>query len=267
MTLRLFSEEFEKVLKKSHIGYDVEKFTRLILISSVIGAILLTVFFFFIFTQLNLEYYFLGIIFLFSFLAFFFLVKLIPTFSLQSKKAMLESDLLYSTRHLLLKLESGSSLVNSLESVSELSTSSAVFFKEIVFDITMGVPVEDVVDKAIEYSPSKAYTKILEEIQNSLKTGADIQKSLKSTLEDITKQHLIQIEAYGKKLNPMSMFYMIIGTIVPSLGTAMLVVASSLLPGAIIIDKRILLFLAMVVLVIQIFFILGFKSLKPGVME
>ena len=65
----------------------------------------------------------------------------------------------------------------------------------------------------------------------------------------------------------MSMFYMIIGTIVPSLGTAMIVVASSLLPGALIIDRRILMFIASLLLVIQIFFILGFKSLKPMVIE
>ncbi len=47
----------------------------------------------------------------------------------------------------------------------------------------------------------------------------------------------------------------------------MLVVASSLLPGALIIDRRILMFIASLLLVIQIFFILGFKSLKPMVIE
>ncbi len=217
--------------------------------------------------QLKLPYYFLTIIFAISFLLIFQLIKLIPSFSVQNKRALLESDLLYSTRHLLLKLESGSSLLNALESVSKLKTNSSVFFKEIIYDVSLGMPIEKALEKAIEYSPSKAFTKIIEEIQTSLVTGADLQKTLKSTLKDVTRQHLIAIQEYGKKLNPMSMFYMIIGTIVPSLGTAMTVVATSLLPGAIIIDRRILMFIAGLLLVIQIFFILGFKSLKPMVIE
>jgi hypothetical protein len=86
-------------------------------------------------------------------------------------------------------------------------------------------------------------------------------------LDDITKQHHIKILEYGKRLNPMSMFYLIIGTILPSIGTAMLVVATSILRVGLIIDIRILMFIAFVVLVVQIFFILAFKSLKPAVIE
>jgi type II secretory pathway component PulF len=192
---------------------------------------------------------------------------MIPAFALSGKRSLLESDLLYSSRHLLLKLESGSSLLNSLDSVARLKTNSSYYFNTIVYDISFGTTIEDAIEKAIEYSPSKAFTKILDEIKNSLKTGADIEKTLKSTLDDVAKLHLIQIQEYGKKLNPMSMFYMIIGTISPSLGTAMLVVASSLLPGVLIIDMRILLSIAFLLLVIQVFFVLAFKSLKPSVIE
>jgi len=262
-----FSKQFEETLKKAQLGYDIEKFTKLILTFSFVGSVLLTLFGLLIVIQLSLPYYVLGGVFVISFILLFLLIKLIPSFGVQNKRAKLESDLLYSTRHLLLKLESGSSLLNALESVSKLRTNSSIFFKEIMYDISLGMPTENALEKAIEYSPSKAFTKIMEEIQTSLSTGADLQKTLKSTLKDVTKQHLISIQEYGKKLNPMSMFYMIIGTIVPSLGTAMIVVATSLLPGAIIIDRRILMFIAALLLVIQIFFILGFKSLKPMVIE
>jgi pilus assembly protein TadC len=186
---------------------------------------------------------------------------------LNSRKALLESDLLYSIRHLLLSLESGTALINSLESVSKLNTKSSIFFKELVFDISLGIPIEEALTKAIEYSPSKAYTKILLEISTSLETGADLQKTLKNSLEDITKNHLILIKEYGKKLNPMSMFYMMIGTIMPSLGTAGLIVASSLLPGIFVIDLRILLAITFLLLILQLFFVLAFRSLKPAVME
>ena len=201
------------------------------------------------------------------FLVTFVFTSSIPSMILKSKKTELETDLLYSARHFLLKLESGSSLVNALESVSNLNTKSSKYFKMIIFDISLGMTVEDAIEKAIEMSPSKAFTKILEEINSALKTGTDIQKTMKATLDEISKLHLIQIEEYGRKLNPLSLFYMILGTIIPSLGTAMLVVAASLIPGFIIIDSRILLSIAGLVFVIQVFFLLAFRSLKPAVME
>jgi pilus assembly protein TadC len=197
----------------------------------------------------------------------FFLAKQIPSVALKNRRAMLESDLLYSARHLLLRLESGSSLLNSLESVSKLNTKSGLFFKELIFDIDMGLSLENSIARAIENSPSKAYTKLLEEIHTSLKTGTDLQRVLRLTLDDITRLHLIQIEEYGKKLNPMTMFYMIIGTILPSLGTAMLVVGASFLGAKINIDLTVLLSFSAIVLAIQVFFVLMFRALKPMVME
>lgn len=204
--------------------------------------------------------------FVFFFTVFYLMIKLIPELELKKKKALLESDLLYSARHLLLKIESGSSLLNSLESVSTLNTKSSVYFKQLMLDVSLGMPIEGALEKAIEYSPSKAYSKILEELLTSLKTGSYIQKTLRNTLDDITRNHLINIQEYGKKLNPMSMFYMILGTILPSLGTAMLIVAASLLPGILIIDMRILMFIAFFILFIQVFFLLAFRGLKPEVM-
>ncbi len=206
-------------------------------------------------------------LFLIFFVVIFLTLRAGPIFILKSKKNMLESDLLYSARHLLLKLESGSSLVNSIESVSKLKTNSGLYFKEIMLDISLGMPVESALKKAIEHSPSKAYVKLLEEIRTSLKTGADIKDTLKNSLKDITRSHLIQIKEYGKKLNPMTMFYMILGAILPSIGTAILIISSSLIPGIFVIDLRILLFVAFLLLVVQIFFVLTFRSLKPAVME
>lgn len=263
----LFSDSFREILRKSEIGYEAERFAALAFASGIIVAVIFSAFSVFLWIIRKFPLYIIIIIFLGSFIFTFYLVTLIPYFALQNRKAMIESDLLYSARHLLLKLESGSSLLNSLDSVSKLNTKSSLSFREIVYDVSLGMPIENAIEKAIDKSPSKAYTKILEKIDSSMKTGADIHKTLKSTLRDITKMHLIQIQEYGKKLNPMSMFYMIIGTILPSLGTAMIVVGASLLPGALIIDKRILLSIAFLVFVIQIFFVLAFKSLKPGVME
>jgi len=263
--MKLFSKKFQEILKKTQI--NEEKFSHTVIVLSLLFSVLLTLLFALLLFLSNSPLYYAGFVFIFVFIIVFTLVKSIPQFTLKSKKSMLESDLLYSVRHLVLKLESGSSLLNSIESVSKLKTNSSNYFKQLVFDVSLGVPIEEALSKAMEYSPSKAYSKILQEIKTSLTTGSDLQNTLKNTLEDITKSHLIHIQEYGKKLNPMSMFYMILGTILPSLGTAMLIVGSSLMPGILIIDMRILFFMAALLLVVQVFFVLAFRSLKPAVME
>jgi Flp pilus assembly protein TadB len=247
--------------------YSSGYFLRLCIIFSTVVALLFMGFALILRIKISFSIIYAPIIFLVTFGFVFLLLRSIPYFNLQNKKGFLEADILYSARHLLLKLESGSSLVNSIESVSKLKTNSSLYFKELMYDISLGMPVEDALSKSSEISPSPAYSKVLEEIRTSMKTGSDINKTLKATIDDVTKKHLIQIQEYGKKLNPMSMFYMIFGTILPSLGTAMLVVISSFLPGMIIIDKRILLGVAVFVFFAQVFFVLAFKSLKPAVVE
>ena len=131
----LFSKKYEEILEKSHIGYDLKKFSILVIGFSLIISGLISSFIFILMIRFNVALYHITWVFLLFFILFFMLIKSIPYFSLQSKKVMLESDLLYSSRHLVLKLESGSSLLNSLESVSKLKTKSSAYFKEIMFDL------------------------------------------------------------------------------------------------------------------------------------
>ncbi len=256
--------KFKEVFKKAEPNGNMNKFISMTIVLSLISSILVAGLIAGILIFNNKPVYYSAIVFAVVFLLSNLMLRSIPLMKLNSKKAYLESDLLYSVRHLLLKLESGSALLNSLESVSQLKTKSSSYFKQLLFDVSMGMPLEDAIEKAIEYSPSKAYSKLLIEIKTSLKTGADLQSTLKNTLEDITKEHLIHIQEYGKKLNPMSMFYMIIGAILPSLGTAMLIVASSMMN--IEVNFGLLAFVLFLLLVLQIFFVISFRSLKPEVM-
>ena len=263
----IFFSGYTDLLRRTYGEYDLGKFSRTCalfstLVASAVSGLAAAILWF---NQMPL--YYSGIVFAVFFAISFSFIRVLPVISLRSKKARLESDLLYSARHLLMRIESGSSLINSLESVSILRTESASYFRQLMFDISFGMPLEDALSKATEYSPSRAYSKILEEIKTSLSTGADLQRTLRGTLDDITRMHLINIQEYGKKLNPMSMFYMILGTMMPSLGTAMLIVAASLLPGVIVIDLRVLMAISFFVLMLQIFFVLAFRSLKPEVMQ
>ncbi|MFH0874948.1 MAG: type II secretion system F family protein [archaeon] len=213
------------------------------------------------------SYVFLPIVFLISFIWISMVFIGLNNVTIINRKSTLESDLLYSTRHLLLKLESGAPLLNALIDTSKLETKSGRFFSEIITDVYLGTPIEDAIDIAINDSPSKSFTKLLEEIKNSLRTGTDLEKSMKSTLSSMTKDHMLQITAYGKKLAPLSMMYMIFGTIMPALSSAILVLVIGFVNLGTNTLTTLLVVLIVTLVIIQFFFILFFKALKPEAMS
>jgi len=91
----------------------------------------------------------------------------------------------------------------------------------------MGTSMEDAINETIELVPSPNLRKILWQILNSIKTGADVTDALDSVLEQIIDEQKIAVEEYGRKLNPLAMFYMLIAVIAPSLGSTMLIIFSS----------------------------------------
>jgi flagellar protein FlaJ len=96
-----------------------------------------------------------------------------------------------------------------------------------------------------------------------LKTGSDISESLKAVVEQITREQIIEIQTYAKKLNPLAMFYMIIAVILPSLGITMLIVLSSFV--SISLDLTILIAIAVMLGLLQLMFYAIIKSSRPAV--
>ena len=56
-------------------------------------------------------------------------------------------------------------------------------------------------------------------------------KTIKVVLDQISKEQVIALKAYGQKLNPLVMFFMIFGVILPSLGIAFAIILVSFVGG------------------------------------
>ncbi|HLD06152.1 MAG TPA: type II secretion system F family protein [Candidatus Nanoarchaeia archaeon] len=252
-------------LKVAHMRETPEEFiTKALKISLVFAGVVAAPFLLFAFgkgSKIPLSFVLLFFICIFI-LLFLFMLRM-PDFAIRKRRAEVESDLLYSGRFFLLRMESGQPLINSLAEVSQTSNKSAKYFREIIVDIELGTPIEQAIDHAVLYSPSKVFKKLLEQIKAALRTGADVQESLKAYIDEITEQRIVEIQAYGKKLAPLTLFYMIIGTIVPSLGAAFLVIASSFVE--IRVGFGVLMVIAVFLMIIQVFFIMIFKSQRPMV--
>ena len=77
------------------------------------------------------------------------------------------------------------------------------------------------------------------------------------------KEHMIEIKRYGKKLSSLSMFYMLIAIIVPSLGMALFVVLSAFIN----IQLKLSHLMAVVVMLafLQFMFMAMFRTIRPNI--
>ena len=182
--------------------------------------------------------------------------------AIRKKAKDIDKGVLFAGRFLLIKLNSGDPLINSIEEAANSYGLASNYFREIIKDIELGTPLEQALDKATEYCPSKHLKKILFQITNALKIGIDVTDFLGATIDEIAEEQLVEIMKYGKKLSSLTMFYMLLAIIVPSLGMTLFVVIASLV--SIKMDMTVFVVILFVLIFVQFMFITLFKAARPN---
>ncbi|MBN2458595.1 type II secretion system F family protein [Candidatus Woesearchaeota archaeon] len=256
----------QKELRIAHIKQRPDDFIKRTLQAAFIFSLALSVFFFFIFSVAGISLVLILPILVCSFVILFLVLLQRPKTVIRKRERDLDREVLFAGRFLLVKIHSGTPLVNALYDASKSYGVSSKYFKEIVDDITMGTSVEKALDNSIAYTPSDKFRKIIFQISNAIKIGTDISDSLTSALDEISKSQMIEIQRYSKKLSSLTMFYMLLAIIMPSLGMAMLVVVGSLL-GLFDSGVTISVFTGVIVfiVVVQVIFVTIFKSTRLSV--
>jgi len=157
---------------------------------------------------------------------FYYLIQ-IPDVKIRKKETGISKEIAFGTRFLIIEIESGVPVYNAFNNVANVYPVIGSYFKAIIDQINMGTSMEDAINETIELVPSGYLRKILWQILNSIKTGADVSGALNAVLEQIVDEQMISVKEYGRKLNPLAMFYMLIAVILPSLGSTMLIIFSS----------------------------------------
>jgi flagellar protein FlaJ len=93
-----------------------------------------------------------------------------------------------------------------------------IYLDEIVDKVKMGKTLEQAILEAVETCPSAHLRALYWQLLNSLQTGADITSALRVQLDDIVENQKILIEEYGRELNALSLFYMMLSIIIPTVG-------------------------------------------------
>ncbi|MBS3137108.1 type II secretion system F family protein [Candidatus Woesearchaeota archaeon] len=243
-----------------------EAFIKKALGLSFFVAMTMLIFGFFMLSVFKASLFLLLPIFIFFFAIFFFFFINSPKTAIRKRQRELDKEVIFAGRFLLVKLYSGTPLVNALMDASKSYGVAQSYFKEMVDDINLGTPVEQAIENGMKYSPSEKFRKILFQINNALKIGVDVTKSLENTLDELTAEQFVEIQKYGKKLNSLALFYMLMAVVIPSLGVAMFVVIGSLV-GFFTAENSKQVFIGVIafLIIIQMVFISIFKTARLSV--
>jgi len=260
-------KELKRKLIMAKITLTPEKYIKKQFSNSLILGLMLLLTSFFFFSGLEMSgtkvlLYSLGTGII-TYFTLFYILKHQVDVKIRKLEKDIDREVLFAGRFLLVKLNSGTPLITALSQAAHSYGVASHYFEEIVRDIDVGTPLEQALDNARRYSPSKKFRRILSQIADALKIGVDVTQFLESILDEIAESQLIEIKKYGKKLNGMTMFYMLLSIILPSLGITLMITVISLINVKL--NSSFFFLLAFFLLIIEFFFISIFRSIRPNV--
>ncbi|MCX8205859.1 MAG: type II secretion system F family protein [Candidatus Micrarchaeota archaeon] len=191
---------------------------------------------------------------------FLFMMKRVDVVML-SRQRNIDKDLLFAGRQLLIEVRGGIPLYDGIVHLTSDYGEVSRAFKEIVDKANLGVPLDVAMEDVAEETPSKPFKRLVLQIVNSIRSGSDIAVALETILDQMSQEQLIEIKAYGQKLNPLGMFYMLFGIIMPSLGVTLIVTIFTFTGVAL--GQAFLFGALLLVLLMQYMFLTMIESSRP----
>jgi len=255
--------ELRSNLLQAGLPYTPEQFVKKTMLSAFYFTVLLEFIILMVFSKAPFLKLLMGMStpFLLVFCFLYFLQ--LPVVKQHLKAKDVEKEIVYAARFLIIELQSGVSLYNSFLNLVHNYPYAGKYIKRIVEAVDLGSDMELAIDEAADACPSVSLTKILVQIKNSLSSGSDVTASLVEINHQITKEQIIAVKEYGRKLNPFVMFFMMVAVIMPSLGVTAFIVFASFL--SVSVQLPILMVFVAGLGFIQFMFLNMIKSSRPPV--
>lgn len=208
--------------------------------------------------------------------AIFGYTLLVPRWLFKKRMRSIDKDLLFATRHLMIQTSAGVPLFDAIVSVSEnfdddtLGSASPEGdygevgreFSKIILKVRAGAELTTALEESAAQSPSESYRKVMWQLSNANKTGAQMGHVLRETVDYMASEQLIAIRSYGSQLSTLSLFYMVGCIIAPTMGLVILAISASILPNLPVNEYTFGLILLLLVAA-QVFFVGLIKSRRP----
>lgn len=151
-------------------------------------------------------------------------------FPMQKRKhnvKLIERDIMFAARDLIISLRSGMPLFNALTMVSTGYGEASKEFGRIVQKVQLGASLSDSIDEVLETTKSNSFKRLMLQASVSIKTGADVVAALQSIIDELSQERIIEMRKYGQRFNAIAMFYMLFGIIFPSMGIAVITILTT----------------------------------------
>jgi len=257
--------ELKKKLRIAKIDKTPKQFIADTIRRTAMGTIFMTIMAFFVFSNHRFAILIIPTSIILSLKIIYDVNLKIVDMHILKRGKDIDREVLFAGRFLLIKLNSGQPLINAIFEASMSWGVANKYFKEIVRDIELGTPLEEALDNAAKNSASAKFRRILYQISGAMKTGVDVTRTLTSILDEIASDQLIEIQRYGKKLNSITMFYMLLAIILPSLGMTMTVVLIGMMSELGSLSKFIFLIFGSLLIILNLIFLSMFKGARPNV--
>ena len=196
------------------------------------------------------------VIYLFYFLNY-------PKLKASKRKRQIDEKVSFAIREIMIKVGSGVPIFNALLDVA--NGDYGVISREFSFtvqEIESGVPQETALEHLSLRAPSQALKRAIDILINAIKSGSDVHGTLVLINDMLIQKQQSDMRAYAGELTPMSMGYMLISVVLPSLGMSVFIILGSMAH----INVVALIYIIPVILVVfQVFFMGMVSSRRPAI--
>lgn len=152
-----------------------------------------------------------------------------PKLQAIKRTKLIEEQVVFSTREIMIKVGSGVPVFNALLDVANGDYGVVSDeFKLAIEEIESGVPQEEALDHLARRVPSQSLKRTIDIMLNAIKSGSDVAGTLNLINDMLIKKQQSDMKSYAGELTPMSMAYMLISVVMPSLGMSVFVILGSL---------------------------------------
>jgi flagellar protein FlaJ len=142
---------------------------------------------------------------------------------------MVDQDLLFALRTMLIQLSSGISLFETIKAISKANYGQvSTEFGLVIKDINTGMSETDALEKLAFRTKSEVLKRTTWQLITTLRSGGSIVTALNSQVDALVSQQMDLIKSYAAELNLWTLIYLIVAAAMPSLGITFLVIASSI---------------------------------------
>lgn len=197
-----------------------------------------------------------------SLLSFFYII-LYPALIVTRRTRAIERNLLFALRHILIQVRSGISMFDAMLSVSKGGYGLvSEEFEKCTKNISTGTPEIDAINEMAMKNPSLHFRRILWQLANAMKAGADVASALNALVDNLSNEQRVEIRRYGSQLNPLALMYMMTTVVIPSLGITFMFIISSF--SGVMVSENMFYLILFALVVFQFMFLGLIKSRRPS---